>query len=1067
MNLMVTIKRHRDLFKAEQLLIFLVGIAFFTGSAAAQSVYTQAYTFTTFAGLASVGNADGVGNNAQFNSPQAVAVDSAGNVYVADSGNCTIRKLTPTGVVTTLAGLTGFAGSNDGTGSAARFNYPYGVAVDSAGNVYVTDTFNATIRKVTPEGVVTTLAGLAGSAGYNNGTGSAARFNYPVGVAVDTNGNVYVTDNNYVIRKVTPGGMVTALAGSLDFQGSADGTGANAQFEGAGRVAVDNAGNLYVADYGNGTLRKVTPTGTNWVVTTLAGLAMNFGTNDGTGSTARFGNVDGVAADSSGNIYVSDTSNNTIRKVTRVGTNWVVTTMAGAPGMAGSVNGTGNAALFYGPRQIAADANGNIYVADPGNSSIRKITAAALVSSLAGIADTSGSVDSVGSNARFFAPTSVAVDQSGNLFVADLGNNTIRQITPAGLVSTIAGLAGSTGTNDGVGSNARFNQAYGVAVDRSDNVYVADTLNSTIRKVTPTGVVTTLVGRAGSSGTNDGMGNAARFDQPHGMAMDSAGNLYVADTGNSTLRKVTPTGTNWAVTTLAGLAGIIGANDGTGNTARFDQPNGVAVDTTGNIYLADTGNFTIRKITSAGVVTTIAGSPGVPGSQDGAGSSALFGDDIYAGSGPEGVAVDGAGNVYVCEPRAIREISPAGTNWVVSTIGGLAGLGGEGSADGAGIVARFFRPHGIAVDNVGNVYVADTTNNTIRKGVFTQYSAANAVSYIPPQTTGQLQITLLPPQANGQWRFPWETAWHSSGFTASGLAPGSYPVEFRNRPGWLAIPPSLTITNPAVVLTNVLTQITNTYYPTLTPTSIDNTAGSLTINLGANPPVGAGWRFLGDTNIFFASNFSTNLLPGTYLIEFAGPFNNRATPPNASVQVFAGQSTFISVTYPFAAAPPANVLLPSPVASSQINDVTDYPFGFNGQLQTEVGFGSGVVVQSNVVLTAAHLLFNDDTQSYVGGAYWFPQEDAPTYSPTPLIARGEYLLSGYAAQRTNDLSSGIYGPDVSSPQSRNLDVAALYFSGPVASGGYGGYLPSDAVPNQWLTSTAGKMLVGYPVDGSL
>src|SRR5438093_609526 len=183
------------------------------GSLGAQSVYIP-YTFTTLAGQASIGSADGTGSAARFNGPYGVATDSSGNVYVADTGNCTIRKITPAGVVTTLAGLAGFTGSADGTGSAARFNGPSSVATDSSDNVYVADTFNHTIRKITPAGVVTTLAGLAGSFGSADGTGSAARFYYPGGVATDSSGNVYVADTFHItIRKVTPAGVVTTLAG--------------------------------------------------------------------------------------------------------------------------------------------------------------------------------------------------------------------------------------------------------------------------------------------------------------------------------------------------------------------------------------------------------------------------------------------------------------------------------------------------------------------------------------------------------------------------------------------------------------------------------------------------------------------------------------------------------------------------------------------------------------------------------------------------------------------------------------------------------------------------------------
>ena len=241
-----------------------------------------------------------------------MAVDSAGNVYVADTLNDTIRKVTPSGVVTTLAGLAGSRGSADGTGSAARFYWPQGVAVDGAGNVYVADSGNNTIRKVTPSGVVTTLAGLAGSQGSADGTGSAARFFSPVGVAVDSAGNVFVADNgNDTIRKFTPDGVVTTLAGHAGNLGSADGTNSAARFWDPAGVALDSAGNVYVADSANNTIRKVTSGG---VVTTLAGCAScSSGSAEGAGNDAHFYRPYGVAVDSAANLYVADEQNDTIR----------------------------------------------------------------------------------------------------------------------------------------------------------------------------------------------------------------------------------------------------------------------------------------------------------------------------------------------------------------------------------------------------------------------------------------------------------------------------------------------------------------------------------------------------------------------------------------------------------------------------------------------------------------------------------------------------------------------------------------------------------------------------------
>jgi streptogramin lyase len=356
-------------------------------AALGQANYDTPYTFTTLAGVARVaGTNDGTGSAARFYEPGGVALDSVGNLYVSDEGNNTIRKVTPGGAVTTLAGRAGTAGSADGTNSAARFNDPCGLAVDTNGNIYVADFGNDTIRKVSPVGtnwVVTTLAGYALNVGSADGTNRAARFNGPVGVAVDTNGNIYVGDGyNNTIRKVSPVGtnwVVTTLAGQVGVAGSADGTNGAAQFYGPCQLVLDNAGNLFVTDFFNNTIRKVTPLGTNWVVTTLAGMpgytggeTGNTGSADGTNSAARFNWPWGVAVDSSGNVYVGDQINYTIRRLTPVGTNWVVTTLAGLAKNHGYADGTGSAARFYDPVGVAVDTNGNVYVTEYSNYTIRK-----------------------------------------------------------------------------------------------------------------------------------------------------------------------------------------------------------------------------------------------------------------------------------------------------------------------------------------------------------------------------------------------------------------------------------------------------------------------------------------------------------------------------------------------------------------------------------------------------------------------------------------------------------------------------------------------------------------------
>ena len=311
---------------------------------------------------------------AALDSPQGVAIDAAGNLYVADTFNHTIRKITPAGVASTLAGLDGAAGYADGSGNAARFDTPRGIAVDSAGNVYVGDTFNSRIRKITPAGVVSTLAGGGPSGGSGDGTGSGARIDSPQGLALDGAGNLYVADFVVAtIRKVSPAGVVTTLAGLAGSPGSTDGTGSVARFRFPASVALDSAGNVYVADFSNATIRKITPAGD---VSTLAGLARAFGSVDGTGSTARFAGPKGVAVDSSDNVYVADIDNHNIRKITPAG---VVSTFAGLAGSPGSSDGTGSAARFNEPIGLAFDAAGTLYVADSKNNAIRKVTPAGVV----------------------------------------------------------------------------------------------------------------------------------------------------------------------------------------------------------------------------------------------------------------------------------------------------------------------------------------------------------------------------------------------------------------------------------------------------------------------------------------------------------------------------------------------------------------------------------------------------------------------------------------------------------------------------------------------------------------
>jgi len=325
-------------------------------------------------------------------------------------------------------------------------------------------------------------------------------------------------------------------------------------------------------------------------------------------------------------------------------TPYAFTTLAGSHGNSGVTNGTGSAALFSDPRGVALDGSGNIYVADPFN--IRKITPGGVVTTFAGpippfTTNPAGYADGTGSAAQFDQTYGVAIDHAGNLYVSDGAADTIRKITPGAVVSTLAGSFTNQGSSDGTGSAASFYSPAGLTVDGGGNIYVADSQNSTIRKITPGGLVTTLAGSAGHTGSTDGSGSAARFFYPNDVTLDGSGNLLVADTGNNTIRKVTPSGVVTTVTGQPGVSGPYGGvTDGSLSNALFNQPLGVAVDSRGNIYVAEP--YVIRQITPGGIVTTLAGNTQNSAAADGTGSTAIF-------NKPWSLAVDGSGNIYVAD----------------------------------------------------------------------------------------------------------------------------------------------------------------------------------------------------------------------------------------------------------------------------------------------------------------------------------------------------------------------------------------------------------------------------------
>ncbi|MGZ9147157.1 MAG: NHL repeat-containing protein [Candidatus Deferrimicrobiaceae bacterium] len=620
----------------------------------------------------------------RFDSPYAVAVTATGDRFVADTKNHVIRKIDAAGRVTTFAGAFGVAGSADGTGAAARFNLPSGIVAVGT-TLYVCDTGNHTIRKiVSTSGLVTTVAGTPGVPGAvdNTLTGNVL-FSSPRGITSDGGTTLYVADTgNHKIRIVISSSGATSTFAGSGTPGFVDNTGATASFLSPEGITFDGS-SFFVADTGNHAIRKITPVGTVGEVTTLAGDGTSGFLDNAAGGSARFSSPVSLVKIGS-NLIVSDSGNHVLRQVEPSG---FVTTLAGLPQVPGFSDGAGSAARFNGPKGIAVQegVTSLFYVADTGNHVIRQVTVGGAVVTAAGNPPRAGLINSTGESARFDAPAGVAVI-GNDLFVSDTGNDTVRKVTASGLVTSLTGNV--------------FNSPRGIAAVGTD-LYVADSGNHAIRKVTSTGVVTTFAGSdSGVEGFANGTGTAARFRMPKGIATDGSF-LYVADTGNHAVRKIGIGAA--AVTTVAG-DGTPGLP--TDTPSRFQSPEGIAF-LGGDVYVADTGNHAVQKVTPAGVVTNFAGSSsGESGSVDGTGTAARF-------HTPRGIAaVDPF--LYVADTgnHTVRRIS---TSRKVDTFAGDPGA--ATTINGNPSAARMNAPTGIA-GVPGTIYFTDTNENVIRKILF-------------------------------------------------------------------------------------------------------------------------------------------------------------------------------------------------------------------------------------------------------------------------------------------------------------------------------------------------------------
>jgi hypothetical protein len=624
----------------------MVTIGTGTVSVTTQVTETPAGSLSLIAGqLGGLGSGDGVGADGRFFEPTGAVGDGAGNLYVADTFNNTVRHIDiATLAVTTLAGTATTAGSDDGLGAAARFNSPVGPALDGAGNVYVADRFNLTIRKIViATGEVTTLAGTAGSQGSADGVGPGALFSDPRAVAGDGAGNLYVADGNTIRKIVIATRMVTTLAGlDNDPFGGQDGVGSDARFSNPQGVTADGAGNLYVADTNNQTIRKIViATAT---VTTIAGTPGLGGNTDGVGQLAQFNEPSAITSDGAGNLFVADGENDEVRKI--VIATGQVTTLAGS-GNFGAADGVGAAAAFGFPEGIASDGAGNVWVTDTSNDAIRKVVLATgeVTTPVGALFPLAPPSDGVGGDVTLSGVSSMASDGAGNIYLGQ--GSTIRKVVVAtGEVTTVAGAADASGVVDGVGSDVRFAGPRGLTFDNGV-LYMAD--DNTVRQfVIATGAATTIAGTSGVSGAADGVGAAATFDTPISVASDGAGNLFVSDFFNGLIRRVElATGT---VTTIAGTLNAFTIVDGVGPAASFFSPQAIVHDSGHLLYVMD--GTTLRRVdlTTAAVVT-IAGAASDGGAVDGIGTAARF-------SLADGLARDGAGDLFVADTQGhtIRKV---------------------------------------------------------------------------------------------------------------------------------------------------------------------------------------------------------------------------------------------------------------------------------------------------------------------------------------------------------------------------------------------------------------------------
>jgi sugar lactone lactonase YvrE len=609
---------------------------------------------------------------AAIDGPASIAIDEAGNLYLTSPNENRIYKVGTDGILRVIAGtgLSGYGGDG-GPATSAALAGPWGIAVDSKGNVYVADQLNRRVRRISPDGRMSTVTG-DGTEGYSGDGGPArdAKISIPQTLAVDANDNLYVSEHSR-IRKISVDGLITTLS----------------QTAGGGSIAADAGGNLYAV--GSNRVSRITPAGS---VTVIAGNGKGGPTTAGQATGVPLGGPNAVAVDHAGVVYVS-TGYGRIWKVA----NGQITAHPGSVG-GGRLGdgGPARSAQFRGVFGLAADRKGNLYVADSGNHQVRKINTSGVIGTVAGNGISGYRGDGGPAVSAQLEPgeLDVAVDAADNIYVSDRCR--IRKVTPSGRISTVAGTGVCAFSGDGgPAMAAHLNHLAGTAVDAAGNLYIADTQNNRIRRVSPDGIITTFAGNGTEGvGGDGGPAMSAQLRFPKAVATDAAGNVYIAD---GRIRKVDPNG---IITTLiAGAGGYGGAV-----TEALKGPESVLVDARGDVYVADTNNFRIRRRSADGLLSTVAGTGQLGFSGDnGPALNAQF-------NFPRGVAVDRDGNVYIADSHncRVRKVTPDG---IIRT---FAGTGLESGFIGPSPGAQLC-PGSIAVDSAGNVYAGDVGRRRVWK----------------------------------------------------------------------------------------------------------------------------------------------------------------------------------------------------------------------------------------------------------------------------------------------------------------------------------------------------------------